>query len=489
MHRPATALPHVPKWAVLGALWLWFAVALLTHSGADSPYSYVGAVVDLQMQRIDGLVVNHDAPSVRPVTQFFYDAADVPFARAHNLKLPLHSLLVAAAAGFVRSYMLADYLVNLLALWLLAYVAVTLADSLASPRAATLIAALTCAALPIYTHYIGQPMHYVVGIVVNFLVMLAVMAGVRDPLRLGILTAVLTLSYDPYVFIAALLVTFRWKRLRDWGVYVAASLLPVIVWRGFLDLISDDVVSLKIRDEYFLPVLTGWTSLHSPLTPFLNGHLGITMAVEMALALVYWPVLLLCLIGLATTQPPAAGRRPPTLLLALVAFFLLQQIATAAYDWENNPRRAIPLLFAVSCAYFAVVRAKAHLRAWRIAFLAVLAVSLFVTLSDTFTGSPLAGYLPTGEAMKRPTKEVLAVGESRLDLRSYPKLMADHAPRWWDMPSARVTRPAVFLFSNLFLGAIVFALLHLLRERALLPRRLPAAFAVVFLLSLAARFV
>ena len=473
-------IPGVPKWAIIGALWVWFAVALLTHSGARSPYSYAGAVVDLQMQRIDGLVVNHDAPSVRPVTQFFYDATDLPFAKAHNLKLPLHSLLVAAAASFLRSYLLASYLVNLLALWLLSYVVVTYAESLAYPRTATAIAALTCAFLPLYTHYIGQPMHYVVGVVVNFLVMLAAMAGVRDPLRLGLLTAVLTLSYDPYVFIAAIVVTLRWRRIQEWGIYIATSLLPVIVWRGFLDRISDDVVSLKVRDEYFQPIIQGWLSLDSPVTPFVNGHVGIVMSVEMALALVYWPVLLLCLLGLVRTKPHP-------LVLGLVVFFVLGQIVTAAYDWENNPRRAIPLLFALSCAYFAVVRAKVHARGWRIAFVAAMLVSLFVTMSDTLTGNPVVGYLPTGDAMRDRTKQVRTVGESQLE--DYPKLMQDERPRWWSMRRAQVTRPMVFLFSNLFLGAIVFALLHVLRERALLPRFFPAAFAALFLLSLAARFV
>jgi hypothetical protein len=483
------ALPHVPKWAVIGALWLWFAVALLTHSGARSPYSYIGAVVDLRAERIDGRVVNYDAPSVRPVTQFFFDATPVKFAEAHNLKLPLHSVIVAAAAGFLRSYTLANYVVNLLALWLLAYVAVTMADSLAFPRFATLVAALTCAFLPLYTTHIGQPMHYIVGMAVNFLVMLAAMAGARDPARLGILTAVLTLSYDPYVFIAALIVAFPFRRARDWAVYVAVALLPVVVWRGFLTLIGDEVVSPAIRDVYFKPVLAGWRLVLSaprdyPLVPFANAQVGLTMSFEMALALIYWPVAIVCVAGLIRSRPPANR-----LLLALALLFVAGQLVTAAYDWENNPRRAIPLLFAFSCAYFFVVAARAHLRGWRIAFPGVMLLSLFLTMSDTFTGNPLAGYLPTGEAMKDPPKKMLAVADSHLDTITYPKLMRDEPARWWDMPSARVGRPAVFLFANVFLMMMIVALLHVLRERALLPRFLPAAVTIAFLLSLGARFV
>ena len=477
----------MPKWAIIGALWLWFAVALFTHHGAASPYSYASAIAGWPAQRIEGLVVNADAPGVRPVTQFFYDATDFDFELGHNLKLPMHSMLVAAIAGFVRSYVLANDIVNLLALWLLAYVAVTWAEAMAYPRAATLIASLTCAFLPFYAHYIGQPVQYVLGLAVNFLVMIAVMSGTRDPVRLGILTAILTLGYDPYVFIAALLtwiaLTVRWPHRYDRVTYLVTAFLPVIVWRLFLRAISTEVLSGKIRGEFFDPLLAGWIGalldpLENLLTPFVNAHLGIVVSVEMTLAMIYWPLVVICVIGLR----PRLG-----LPALLVLYFVLEQIAVAAYDWESNPRRAIPVIFAFSIAYFVVVRAKVHLRPWRIAFITMLVLSAFLTMSDTLTGNPVIGYIPTGEAIRDPTKHIVTVGESRLD--SYPRLMRDEPLRWWDMGRARVTRPAVLAFANLFVGAFVVALLFILRSRALLPRYLPAAAGVVLLLSLVARFV
>ena len=482
-------IPGVTKWAVIGALWLWFAIALVSHHGAASPYSYAGAVVGSTMHRINGFVVNHDAPSVRPVTQFFYDAANLDLTTAHNLKLPLHSFLAACVAGFVRSYIGANDVVNLLALWLLSYVAVTFAESLAFPRPAILIASLTCAFLPVYTHYIGQPMQYIVGITVNFLVILAVMAGVRDPLRLGVLTAILTLSYDPYVYIAALVtwiaITLHWKTSREWGIYAAASLLPAIVWRGFLTTLGSQTVSTQVRGQYLEPVLSGWMRvitepLSHLLSPFVNTHVGVVVSVEMTLALIYWPVLLLCVIAL----------RPRfSLPLLLALFFVLEQLVTAAFDWEINPRRAIPLLFAFSCAYFVVVREKVHLRPWRLAFIAVMGLSALLTLSDALTRNPVVGYMITGEAMRDPTKQVTQVGESALERGHYPKLMRDEERRWWDMPPARVTRPLLFIFANVFAGTLVAALLFVLGERALLPRYVPIAVTAVLLVSLGARFL
>ena len=441
------------------------------------------------MHRIDGFVVNHDAPTVRPVTQFFYDGSDLDLSTAHNLKLPLHSFLVACAGSFVWSYTLANDIVNLLALWLLSYVVVTFAESLGFPPLATLIASLTCAFLPIYAHYIGQPMHYIVGIAVNFMVMLIVMAGVRDPLRLGALTAILTLSYDPYVFIAALVawiaVTLKWKTLREWAVYAATALVPVLVWRLFLTTLSNETVSTRVRGEYLEPVLIGWMRVITEpvshlLSPFVNTHLGLVVSLEMTLALIYWPVLVVCVIGW----------RPRLSLPALLAlFFVLEQLVTAAYDWELNPRRAIPLLFACSCAYFVVVREKMNFRVWRVALIAVMLLSAFLTLADALTRNPVIGYMVTGEAMRDQTKNVVKVGNSRLERGDYPKLMRDEKPRWWNMPSSRVRRPLTFAFANLFAGAVVAALLLFLRERALVPRYVPLGATAVALISLGARFL
>ena len=496
MDRPAISDQRLPKWVVIGALWAWFLVVLLTHYGARSPYSYAGGVLGMDMRRIDGVVVNHDAPSVRPVTEFFYDARPVKFSTAHNLKLPLHSMLVAAAASYLRSYLLANYVVNLLALWLLSYVVVTFADSLGFPRGVTLLASLTCAALPVWATYVGQPMHYVLGIVVNFLVVIAVMSGPRDPWRLGLLTAILTMSYDPYVYIGAVICwiahTVRWQRVLDWAIYTVSSVTPVLAWRGFLGVVSDAPPSGAIRDSFFVPVFDGWRAIVMDpfahlLTPFINGHVGVSMSVAMLLAIASWPVVLVCVAGLATI-PPVRGRAfsLPALLALL---FVLEQIATAAYDWENNPRRALPLLFAFCCFYFVVLRERMPSRTWRVGFAAALLICLFVTMSDTLLRNPVIGYIPTGEAMRAAPKDVLKHGAAAIDPTDYPRLMGDARARWWSMSGARVTRPWILLFANLLVGAVVVALLQVLRERALVPRRLPAIVGVLVAVSLVVRLM
>lgn len=491
----------MPRWVIVGVLWLFFAVALVTHYGANSPYAYIEGVMDQWAARISGFVVNGDAEKSVSSVFFFYDSSDVVYDEAYNLKLPIHSMLVAAAAGFVRSYTLAQYLVNLFSLWLLSYVAVLLADSFRYPRAATLVAALTCAALPMYTHYIGTPKQYVVGIAVNFLIVLVAVAcardGVRDPLRHGLLMAVLTLNYDPMVFAAALLcwviATMRWRRVSDYVVYLAAALGPVLIWRGFLHAISGGTVSDEIGHHFFQPVFRAWTDFFlqprdHALMPFLDGHYGLVTSAHMLFGMVYWPVVTVCVAGLFVTKARLREFSGNTLMLLLALMFVLEQMVAGLHVWENQPRRAIPLVLAVSYAYFHVVRERIGLQAWRIAFTAVAILSIFLTFADTLRRSPVVAYLGTDVAVNGPPKN-LVLYDSYMSTERFPKLMKDDNPRWWDMERARIARPVRFFFANLFVAGLVVVLLHLLRERALVPRLLPAGFALAFLLSLGARLI
>lgn len=491
-----------PGWAVVAALWIWFAVSLVTHHGAASPYSYVCGVLGTSAASISGFIVNPDALTVVHATRFFYEGADVPFSSAHNLKLPLHSFLAAVAMSFLRSYMAANLLVNLLSLWLLAWVAVTLADRFHLPRSATLLAGLTCAALPLHTHYIGQPMHYIVGVCTNFLVMLAAVEmerdGVRDPFRLGILTAVLALGYDPFVFLAAILWWIvrrvRWTSVRDQVVYLAVSAAPILVWRLFIHLASGGRQSTALQQSFFEPVREAWHGMlwhpvQHGLEPLAAAHVGLAFSGLMLLAQVYWPVLAVCAVGLLTARGRLSGSPGGALLVALAVFFLLEQCASAAWDWENHPRRAASLLLVVSFAYFAVVARHAGQRGWTAAFSLVFALSTFLTFADTLTGSPLVGYVQTGEAMKAPQKDLVRIAASRLDRKTYPRLMSDGERKWRDTGAADVRRPLLFLLTNLLPGILAVAFLSVLKSCRLVPRWTPAVAAGAFALSLLVRLL
>src|SRR5262249_1560168 len=125
------------------------------------------------------------------------------------------------------------------------------------------------------------------------------------------------------------------------------------------------------------------------------------------------------------------------LLAYLAAIFFLEQLVTAAFDWENNPRRALPLVFVFCVVYFALVQSGIAKRGWRIAFLCLAVISGYLALSDTILRNPVVPYLEMGEAVKDPAKTALGVTWERLDRGSLPRLMHDDKTVWRDMQRAR----------------------------------------------------
>jgi hypothetical protein len=481
----------VRKWLAIGALWLWIAIAFVTHFGARSPYSYGWAIFRGNAARILGTVVNPDAIVVQPVTMYFYDARTPEnWGNSPNFRLPFHSFLVATIASFTRSYLASNYLANLGALMLLAVVAVNLALRRGLQLLPATIALLTFAALPWLVTYVGQPMHYIVGITINFLAVLAASALPDDDLRRpwlsGLLLAIVLLNYDAYVFAAALaayvLFVVRFRRALDYAVFIAVSAAPVVLWTQFLRILTHDTLSRMIERTFIKPVMSAWLDflqhpLTYPLRPFLAGHVGLHIGAHFLLAMIYWPVLILCAAGAWRLR-----ERPAPLVALLLAFYALHQLATAAFDWENNPRRALPAVLALAFVYCWLAD---RLPRWRIAFVAALAISCVLAMADTLLNTPAVEFLTTGQAIQHNPKEPITIGDMRFNHDTMPTLMADEPAVWHDLPAARVPRPAApaWLFAQLFNAFFVCALLWLLGRAALLPQWAPLAGAAVWLAS------
>jgi hypothetical protein len=496
----------VKKWLAVGALWLWIAVLFVTHWGARSPYSYGWAIFRGHSARILGSVTNPDAVVVQPVTLFFYDGrAPENWGNSPNFRLPFHSFIVATVASFTRSYLASNIVVNLGALMLLSAVAVTAAQRRQLGLLPTTVALLTIAALPLVVTYVGQPMHYTVGIAINFLAVVA--AGemsdddLRKPLLSGVLLAIVMLNYDAYIFAAALaayvMFVVRFRRARDYVVFVLVSALPVVIWVNFLRAITHDRVSRMIERTFIAPVVKEWLEfVKHPLTfaytlqPFLAAHVGLHVGVHFVLAMVYWPLLLLCLAGLWRLRSEVPRTPPATLAALLALMFVLHQIVTAGFDWENNPRRAVPVVLAVAYAYCWIASRLWERRPWREAFVAVLVVSCALAMADTLLRTPAIAFLSTGQAIQHNPKEAMTIRFMRFDQETMPTLMADEKPVWHDLTKAHFTRDAAapFLFAQLFNAFFCCALLWLLARARLLPRTAAAIAAAIWLAS-AVRFV
>src|SRR5688500_13134950 len=223
----------------IAILWGWLALLLATHYGARSPYSYGWAMFGQQSGRVAGAVVNPDASFSYFTTYYFYDGVLRTPPLTQNLRLPLHSYTASVVMSYLRSYLAANYLLNFAFLALLAFVAVNLALRAGVAWTPATIALLTIASLPMFVTYIGQPLHYTVGTATNFLIVLALFAmrddDLRNPWVTGVATAVLTLSYVPYVFLAAVVLYVCWymrfRRPRVYAIYCAVAVIPRVVWQ------------------------------------------------------------------------------------------------------------------------------------------------------------------------------------------------------------------------------------------------------------------
>jgi hypothetical protein len=222
------------------------------------------------------------------VTEFFYEPRRIDYKQAHNLKLPMQSFLSSIGMALTHSYLIGTFAINFLITCLLAVAAVNLAGQAGLSRRATLVAGLTFFSLPLWAHYIGQPMQYTVAVSINFLIALTAVALVRKqaatPVSFGILTALLTLNYDWYVFAFALLlyliVSGTLRTFRDYAVYFGTAVIPLLLWRLAVQRMTSGAVSTEIEDSFVIPVLSSWlrdlAALRVwPLTPFVVTSVGL----------------------------------------------------------------------------------------------------------------------------------------------------------------------------------------------------------------------
>ncbi|MEA2325833.1 MAG: hypothetical protein QOE68_792 [Thermoanaerobaculia bacterium] len=491
----------MPKSAVVLIFWAWLALLTLTHLGARSPYSYGWTIVGSTepASRISGAVVNPDALPLVAVTMFFYDASPVKnWEDAQNFRFPMHAFATSIVASLTRSYLFASYAVNFLFAALVAWAAVNAAERFTIRRSAALVALLTAFTLPIYVEYLGQPLHYVVGIAVSFLIVLSILTlpenDARNPSIAGMALAILLLNYDPIVFVAAAIAYFffigRFPRRRDYAIFLATALAPAIVWIGYLRWISHAMMSHNLQRRYLAPVIAAWSDvarhpIRDMLVPFVASHIGLHAAFREIVALIHWPLLVVCIALLIRLRPRLADKRMWIIALLPVAF-VIEQMAVAAWDWELNPRRAIPVALAFGVSYCYVVNAMWPRRGWRIAFIALLIGCGFLAMADTITRSPLLAYLHSGQGVREAPQQAIVYQDQRLnDKKTMPMLADDEPIVWRDLNRATLSAgaSASFAFAQLFNIALLVALFWLAARSRILPRWTPAIAAALWIIG------
>lgn len=484
---------------MVGTLWAWLLFLTLTHHNAKSPYSYGWAILGEASLHFKGAIVNPDAADLELPFLFFYEAHPQWWERAQNLSLPTHAFSTSIVAGYVRSYLAANYLANFLFAALCALAAVNLADRFAIRRGAALVALLTFFTLPIYVEYLGQPMHYVIGPAASFLIVMAILGlapeDSRRPWIAGLATGLVALNYDPYIFLAAIVAYFlflsRFAKWWQYAVYLVTAALPRVLWHQFLRIHSDGAMTKHLRRTFIDPVVDGWTEFFrhpfdNILMPFVASHVGMDVALHQVIVLVHWPLVAVCVYLLIRLRPKAHP-----LLALLPFFFLLEQFVAAGFDWEQNPRRAIPVAFAFGVAWVWAANRVWDLRRWRAVFVALMLFNGVLAIADTLFRNPVMAYLHTGQAIRGAPSEPMRIQKMRLTPESMPMLQRDDRPVIWnDLGRARVApdRRLLFAGTQAFQALLLVALFWLCARARILPRWSPIAVAIVWVVSLAVRF-
>jgi len=196
--------------------------------------------------------------------------------------------------------------------------------------------------------------------------------------------------------------------------------------------------------------------------------------------MIWWPLLLCCIVGLWIRRPSL--RSAVKLLLLLVIFFALEQLFTAAFDPENNPRRALPIVFAFAIAWLWVVDQFHGRKWWTATFVVLFALSAYLAFADTLTKSPAMVPLYMGEAVREEPKWIMIFQEHRIEISE------QHAPEQaavrGTMPRASLrTMNGPFAISQLYTGVFMLAFFWILARARLLPRFAPHAFVALWVLS------
>jgi hypothetical protein len=491
-------------------------VSLATHLGAHSPYTlgWPAMGVDSRDAQIDGMHVNPDSIALRliPLTEGFFLPCGIDIESA-NVSMPLHAFFVAIVLGVVRHYMIASLIANMLGLLLLVVAFTLTCAELALPPGAILLAGANALLLPWVVHYIGQPLHYTFAISLNFLVALAVIRlaqkGNRNPWAFGVLAATMTVNYDWYVIVSAIalfvLFVHRLERKLDYLKFAFAAAAPDLLWRRLMRYASGGAKINDLRgDQFFVPVKKAWLDivkapLHNALEPFVVSHIGLGMALRQSLGLIYWPLFAVVVFLVLRLRPSLKAHPWAWFPILMVLVYVAEQMGTAAFDWENNPRRALPVVFAFCVALTFAVAQTYGSRGWRTAFVALAVTSFVLSFSERLMKTPVIQELETGEAAREEPKWPMKMYAEHLTPKDMRFLPVDTPVESTHFEAKCVARKngslepgragVEFWLSQLLLGGVLGCLLLILRRLRWLPRFAVAGLAAIYGISLIARLV
>ena len=486
----------------------------LSHIGNQSPYSYAWSVLKMPYHfEVEGFPVNPDFHPNLPVFDFFYSPTYGDFSYSPNVNLPIHAFLASVFVGLTRSIVGGHLLANFVVALALFYAYSAFALSRGVKAGAIAMAGTIVVMLPYFPHYMGQPMQYIIGPSLNALAFLTFLVAEKrrelgerrariesHAIVVGLLAAFLLLNYDPYVWLATIflyLIFCSRRKVLEWILFAVAAVAPVELWRKSMPKLGleNDKNTFDVGkwQSFIHAPAEGWKNAwqgldHNVVTPWAIVQVGWNIALQHIGHYFYWFLIMALVYYGFREHRRMRVRGPDRLVPMLVAAFVALELGTAAFDDDNNPRRAIPLLFV-----FAWILTWAVWRSWRtiasrLVFGALALLTFLHSFSDTLFHRPTFALEEIQQSISGGAKWILSINGTELDtkLMYYPKngpfVFFHYRARW----SPEFASP--FIWSQLAMFAFVCGLVWLLVRTELLPRWGLYAWATLYVASLVVRF-
>ncbi|MBK5093845.1 MAG: hypothetical protein JJE48_10075, partial [Actinobacteria bacterium] len=247
---------------------------------------------------------------------------------------------------------------------------------------------------------------------------------------------------------------------------------------------------------FLKPVINGWISYFKhPIKefslPFQASQIGLTAAFRQIIALIYWPLLLFTGYFLIKFRKKTKESKLFKLVFLIFAVYLVEMIVTSVFDWENNSRRAIPVIFVFAFLFTYVIAKTIDYKKVKYVIVILLVISFALTFADVFVKDPSIQANQYGEVMRRGPKEVMKWYQLRLNRKSIPNLPRDRKLQFYKVQKARLSSINMvnFVFSQIFLFLVLLALFYFLYKAELLPEYSMWIFGTFFVASMIFRFI
>lgn len=472
-----------------------------THMGAGSPYSWGCTVVNYHCINFDGHAANGDAEKNETIVKFFYEPSEANFYKMENIDVPFYYFLTSGIIGLTRSYAFSHYVINVVFLFLLFVVFSNLLIEFKMSESQIILSGLTILSLPFFTHYIGQQMYYISEVSISFIVLIITIKmtsiNYKNPWVFGFLGGILLINYEwyQYYFAIVIFLTFFYP-IKNFKIFFIISGVIYCLWRYFLINFSSsglNLISSHLFSEYIFP---SWSKYFRNIPenfifPFLVGHTGLIFAFKMFLSHIYWPLTFFTIFYLLKLKPDLKNHRFGYLALAISITYLSLMIFIVPLEWEQNPRRFIPIIFVFSMAITYIIHNLNKFKNGIRILIPLIIISFSLSCSDFIFRTPVVHSLQFAEFIKEGPKKIFDISEKKLNDQNMPNLPKNSALKTGYFPKAKYQAKFlnVFIFSQFFCFSLIFLLFYFLQKFELVKIKLTRIYTILYLMSLFIRFI